>query len=129
MAWHDGAMHGRGDQRGLTQAVQAVVLFPLALGVFLGLLQWSLHAWAHSTALAAAQEGAAVAAAFDGTADLGRTAAARVAANGSLSAVSVRVARSSAATEATVRGRVVTIVWARDVSATARVPTERVTGS
>lgn len=120
-------MTARRNERGLTGAVQAVVLFPLALGVFLALLQWALYAWAESTALAAAHEGASVAAALDGSVTTGRAAATRAADNGSLSAVAVDLRRGRETTEATVSGRVVAVLWTREVSATARVTTERLT--
>ena len=47
------------DQRGMSGSVQTVIVLPVALGLFLLLLQWSLVGWADATALAAAQQGAA----------------------------------------------------------------------
>ena len=51
----------RDDERGLSTSVQAALLFPFALGLFLALLQWGLVAWAESSALAAAQQTAVAA--------------------------------------------------------------------
>ena len=35
-----------GRQRGMSGSVQAVILLPVALGIFLLLVQWSMLAWA-----------------------------------------------------------------------------------
>lgn len=109
--------------------MQAVVLVPLTLGVLFSLLQWSLSAWAQSTALAAAQEGARAAGAHGGSAAGGRSAAATAAQNGSLMDVKVRADRGTRVTEVTVSGVAVTVLWPAEISATARVATERLTGS
>lgn len=117
------------DQRGLSGSVQAVVLLPLSIGILLSLLQWSLQYWAESTALAAAQQGVAVAAAYDGRPGDGEAAAAEVAGNGSLSHVRVSISRGARTTTATVSGRAVVIVWPRGIRTTVTAATERVTGS
>lgn len=117
------------DQRGLSGSVQAVVLLPLSIGILLSLLQWSLQYWAESTALAAAQQGVAVAAAYDGRPGDGEAAAAEVAGNGSLSQVRVSISRGVRTTTATVTGRAVVIVWPREIRKTVTAATERVTGS
>ncbi|MHA6511884.1 hypothetical protein [Tessaracoccus sp. Z1128] len=117
------------DQRGMSGSVQAVVLLPVTIGVFLSLLQWSLQYWGEATALAAAQQGAAVAAAFGGSRADGEREAAGVAANGALTGVRVSVERGGRVTTATVSGRTVTVVWPREVARTVMVTTERVTGS
>lgn len=103
------------------------MLLPLTLGVMLLLLQWSLVSWAQSTAQAAAHEGAAIAARLGGSAAEGREAAAEVADNGAVSSVSVVVERGGTETVATVTGRAVTVLWPREVTATAHVPSERLT--
>lgn len=117
------------DQRGLSGSVQAVVLLPLSIGILLSLLQWSLQYWAESTALAAAQQGVAVAATYDGRPGDGEAAAAEVAGNGSLSQVHVSISRGVRTTTATVTGRAVVIVWPREIRTTVTAATERVTGS
>lgn len=116
-----------GDERGLSNSVQAALLFPVGLGIFLALLQWGLVAWAESSAMSAAQQGAAVAARYGSTVGEGRASALTAADNGSLSAVSVEVHRGARQTTATVQGRAVTVLWPRDVAKTVVVATERVT--
>ena len=117
------------DERGMSGSVQVTLLLPVALGIFLLLLQWSLVSWADATALAAAQQGAAVTARLDATAGQGRAEARAVADNGSLSAVSVSVDQGRARTSVTVTGRAMSVLWGRSVSRTVVVPTERLTGS
>ena len=117
------------DERGLSGSVQAVVLMPLTIGILFSLLQWSLQYWAESTALAAAQQGAAVASAYGGRPGDGEAAAADVADNGSLSDVRVSVSRGARTTTATVSGRAVVLLWPRPISTTVTTATERVTGS
>ncbi len=117
------------DERGLSGSVQAVVLLPLTIGILLSLLQWSLQYWAESTALAAAQQGVAVASAYDGRWADGEAAAAEVAGNGSLSGVRVSITRGARTTTATVSGRAVVVIWPRQISKTVTAATERVTGS
>ena len=118
---------GRGVERGMSGSVQLAVLLPLAVGIFLLLLQWSLVSWAEATALAAAQESAAQAAALDGTVADGQAAGRDVAANGSLSEVAVAVDRGARQTTATVSGRAVAVLWPQRVTRTVVATTERVT--
>lgn len=117
------------NERGMSGSVQVSLLLPVALGIFLLLLQWSLVAWADATALAAAQQGAASAAALGGDRLEGQAEAAAVAGNGALSGVTVRVERGSRQTRATVSGRAVSLIWPREVSQTVVVTTERLTNS
>ncbi|GAA4901964.1 hypothetical protein GCM10025789_20750 [Tessaracoccus lubricantis] len=119
----------RRDERGLSNSIQTTLLFPLGLALFLGLLQWALVSWAQATAIAAAQQGASVAAVHGATAGEGRHAALEAAANGSMTGVAVAVERGAAHTTATVTGRAVVVVWPREVSGSVMVPTERVTQS
>lgn len=114
-------------QRGLSNSVQVSVLLPLTLGIFLGLLQWSLNAWGEATALAAAQAASASAAALGATEADGVTAAADVHRNGALSAVSVDVRRGTTTTTATVTGRPTLVLWPSSITRTVTVPTERLT--
>ncbi len=117
------------NERGMSGSVQVAVLLPVAIGVFLLLLQWSLVAWADATALAAAQQGAAVTSRLDGDRGAGISEAAAAADNGSLSGVSVSVHRGAGRTTATVSGRAISLLWPREVSRTVVVPNERLTGS
>lgn len=94
----------RRDERGLSNSVQVTVLFPLAFIVFLAVVQWALVSWANASALAAAQDGAAVAAAFDGSEASGHETAALAADNGSMASFSVDVERGPQHTTVTVRG-------------------------
>ncbi|MDO5677389.1 MAG: TadE/TadG family type IV pilus assembly protein [Propionibacteriaceae bacterium] len=114
-------------ERGLSNSVQAAVLFPLGLAIFLGLVQWALVAWAESTAVAAAQQGAAVAARFEASGADGQAAALSAAGNGSLESVTVQVSRGASQTTATVSGRCVVVLWPMEISKTVVVSTERVT--
>ncbi|MBB1509216.1 TadE/TadG family type IV pilus assembly protein [Tessaracoccus sp. MC1756] len=117
------------DERGLSNSVQAALLFPVGLGLFLALLQWAMVSWAEGSAIAAAQQGASVAAVEGNTAGEGRAAALQAAANGSLTGVTADVTRGARLTTATVTGRAVVVVWPRDISRTVVVTTERVTQS
>lgn len=116
------------DERGLSNSVQVAVLFPLGLGVFLALLQWALIVWAESSAIAAAQQGASVAAQLGSTEAEGRQAALEAADNGSLHEVSATIERGPRVTSATVTGRAVVVLWPREVSKTVILTTERVSG-
>ena len=117
-----------GANRGLSNSVQVVVLLPMLIGLFLLLLQWSLHAGGDATARAAAQQAAVTAAAYDGDAGRGQTAGEQVANNGALRDVRVEVRRGATETTATVSGAVVVVVWPARIQATVAVPTERITG-
>lgn len=117
----------RRDQRGMSNSVQVVVLLPLAFGLFLTLLQWSLNSWAEATALAAAQHAATTSAALGAGEDDGRAAGDDVADNGALRDVVVQVRRGPRETTATVTGRAVTAVWPSTISRTVVVKTERLT--
>lgn len=117
----------RRDERGLSNSVQAAVLFPLGLALLLGLVQWALVTWAESSAMSAAQQGASVAAQEGSTAGEGQAAALTAADNGSLTAVSSQVSRGPRETTATVSGRAVVVLWPREITKTVVVSTERVT--
>lgn len=115
------------DQRGLSGSVQTALLLPVVLGLFLATLQWGMIHWAQSTALAAAQEGAASAA--RGTQPQGLDSARRLADNGAFSHVSVEVDRGPTRVVSTVSGQALRILPLVDVGVekSATVATERVT--
>ena len=115
------------NERGVSNSLQFVLLLPLAFGVFLLVLQWGLVFWADATALAAAQEGAAVAAVLDGSVADGNDAALEAAGNGSLSGVMVEIERGARETTATVTGEAVSVLWPRSITKTVVVITERIT--
>ena len=117
------------DQRGMSGSVQTVIVLPVALGLFLLLLQWSLVGWADATALAAAQQGAAVGAPVGASVADVEAAAGAVADNGSLTDVQVTVSQTSTEVVTVVSGRAVTVLWPRRVESTVMVPRERLTGS
>lgn len=119
------------DQRGLSNGVQVTLLFPVAFGVLLLTLQWAMVTWGESSALAAAQDGARVTAAINGTTGAGESVALEAASNGSLSGVSVIVVRGSSRTSVTVRGSAVSLLpgLTPSVSRTSEIPTERLTTS
>lgn len=121
-------MHG---DRGLSGGVQLTLLFPLAFTMLMLTLQWGLSAWADATALAAAQDGARVAAALGGNVDGGLTTARQAAANGALTDVNVEVERGMRHTTVTVMGRALAVIpgWNPEVNKTVRTPTERLTRS
>lgn len=124
-----GSIAGVKDERGLSSGVQVTLLFPVAFSVLLLALQWAFVSWADATALAAAQDGARVAAAHRGDAASGNSAAALAADNGALEAVTVAVERGSRSTTVTVSGRAVSVVpgWAPMVTKIATHPTQRLT--
>lgn len=119
------------DERGLSGGVQVTLLFPLALGVLLLALQWALVSWADASALAAAQDGARVAATHRGADADGIATAVEASGNGSLSEVQVGISRGSGEVVVTVTGRAASFVpgWSPAISRAARVPVERVTTS
>ena len=100
----------RRDERGLSNSVQLTVLFPLAFIVFLAVVQWALVSWASASALAAAQDGAAIAAAFDGSEAAAHEAAALAAGNGTMASFSVHVERGPQHTVVTVQGTAHTLL-------------------
>ncbi|MCC2592871.1 hypothetical protein LKO27_05520 [Tessaracoccus sp. OS52] len=119
------------DERGLGGGIQVTLLLPLAISVLLLTLQWALVSWAEATALAAAQDGARVAAAHRSSGGEGRHAAGRAAADGGLQAPSVTVDRGPRLTVVTVTGTAHSVVpgWEPRISRTVEVPTERITQS
>lgn len=121
-------MHG---DRGLSGGVQVTLLFPLAFTMLMLTLQWGLSAWADATALAAAQDGARVAAAIGGSAVGGVSTAKEAATNGALTDLTVDVERGAMNTTVTVKGRALAVIpgWSPEVSKTVRTPTERLTRS
>lgn len=119
------------DQRGISNGVQVTLLFPVAFGVLLLTLQWAMISWAHATALAAAQDGARVAAVLHGSAAAGESAAREATENGALGHVSVVVLRGSTRTSVTLTGSAMSVLpgYTPTVVTTAEVPTERLTSS
>ncbi len=119
------------DQRGISNGVQLTLLFPVAFGILLLTLQWAMVSWAHATALAAAQDGARVAAVVNGSASAGESAALDAADNGALGHVSVLVQRGSTRTSVTLTGSAMSVLpgYTPTVVTTAEVPTERLTHS
>lgn len=115
------------NERGLSNSVQTALLFPVGLGLLLALLQWALITWADATAMAAAHEGAIVAASLGATAGDGQSAAIRAADSGALTQVTASVERGSRQTSATVTGNAVVVLWPQKVSHTMMVTTERLT--
>lgn len=115
----------------MSNGVQLTLLFPVAFGILLLALQWAMVSWAHATALAAAQDGARVAAVVHGSASAGESAALDAADNGALGHVSVRVQRGSTRTSVTLTGSAVSVLpgYTPTVITTAEVPTERLTHS
>lgn len=121
----------RRDERGLSNSVQAALLFPLlVLPLLLG-LQWGLQAWAHATALAAAQDGARTAAALGGSVREAERVTRDALAGGAFTSSTVHVARGVRDTTATVTGKALSVVplWNADIRVTATAPTQRITNS
>ncbi len=117
------------DQRGVSNGPQFILLFPLALGILLLALQWGMVSWANASALAAAQDGARVAAAVDGSASVGESVALAAADNGSLTSISVEVSRGAARTRVTVSASAPSVIpgFIPSVTRSAEAPTERLT--
>ncbi len=111
--------------------MQLTLLFPVAFGVLLLTLQWSLVAWADASALAAAQDGARATGVINGSAAAGESVAREAATNGSLDSIEVLVSRGATHTTVTVRGTSPSLLPGvrPAVSKTAKVPTERLTRS
>lgn len=99
---------GTGDERG-SASVELAILFPALLLLVTGLIQYGLWFYARSVALAAAQEGVAVARSYDAEAGDGRSAALRfVDANGGdtlLGPTAVSQASGAGRVQVTVSGR------------------------
>ena len=119
------------NERGMSSSLQLSLLFPMIIGIFLLTLQWTMLAWAEATAEAAAQDGARAAALLGGTSAAGRSAALAAATNDSLAGIKARVDRGPITTTATVTGQALTVVpmFPTTITATATVPTERITES
>lgn len=115
--------------RGLSESVQWAVLTPLLLFLILGLIQGGL--WLHgrtvasNAAIAAAEEAALI----DGTSADARAIAERIAAQGGLQGVDVRIVQSAERASATVSGTMPTFVdlGQTRVSEQSTRPRERVT--
>ncbi|MCC2592479.1 pilus assembly protein [Tessaracoccus sp. OS52] len=115
----------------MSSSVQLTLLFPLVFAAFLATLQWAMITWADATALAAAQDGARLAAARHSTAAAGQAAAAAAANNGSLTAVTTTINRGPTQTAATVTGTALSIIpgYTPTITKSAQAPTERLTQS
>lgn len=120
----------RRDERGITSVTQAVIITPLLLFSILLIFQFGLAYHAKQVAQAAAQEGAATAKRFDGTAGAAENAARQIL--GTMSAElfadrSVEVQRGAETATVTVRGRIVQVVpgFRYRIEETASSPVER----
>lgn len=113
----------------MSGSVQAALLLPVALGLFMLLVQWSLVVWAESVALAAAEHGAAACALSGGGTEAGRSAALRAADGAALTEVEVLVTRNADSSQVTVSGRATALLWRGEVTKTVSMPNERLTQS
>jgi Flp pilus assembly protein TadG len=102
-----------GDERG-TSTASFVILFPLFLFMFMGLVQWGLYFHARSQVAAAAQDAARAAQGVDGTSDDGRAVAdsllADATGSGLLQNVTVDVTRADGVVRAQVDANVRVLV-------------------
>jgi Flp pilus assembly protein TadG len=102
-----------GDERGNSTA-SFVILFPLFLFMFMGLVQWGLYFHARSQVAAAAQDAARAAQGVDGTSDDGRAVAdsllADATGSGLLQNVTVDVTRADGVVRAQVDANVRVLV-------------------
>lgn len=117
------------DERGLSQSVQYVVIFPVLMLVTLGIIQAGISVHSHHVAIRAASSGADAAhGSYGSTADAQRVAR-YLAEAGGLADVGVTVKRRSGEVLVTVTGRAPLIfdIAAGRVKETARAPVERVT--
>jgi Flp pilus assembly protein TadG len=102
-----------GDERG-TSTASFVILFPLFLFMFMGLVQWGLYFHARSQVAAAAQDAARATQGVDGTAEDGRAVASSLLADatgsGLLEDVTVDVTRADGVVRAQVDAQVRVLV-------------------
>ena len=119
------------NERGLSHSVQWTLVFPVAVLVLMATLQWALVAWANSTALAAAQDGARAAATYGSSLQDGVEEAERAAANGSLHDVAVRPRQSGGHVEVVVTAKAVSVLpgVVPAVERTARAPVQQLTSN
>lgn len=113
----------------MSSSVQLSLLFPTFLLLFFLAMQWSLHYWASTTALAAAQDGARAAAAYGSTLGEGIAAAEAALTTDALQDPRVTGERGTMTTTITVTGRSMALFpgWAPEITQTASLPTERLT--
>lgn len=102
-----------GDERG-TSTASFVILFPLFLFMFMGLVQWGLYFHARSQVAAAAQDAARATQGVDGTAEDGQAVASSLLADatgsGLLEDVTVDVTRADGVVRAQVDAQVRVLV-------------------
>jgi len=102
-----------GDERG-TSTASFVILFPLFLFMFMGLVQWGLYFHARSQVAAAAQDAARATQGVDGTPEDGRAVASSLLADatgsGLLEDVTVDVTRTDGVVRAQVDAQVRVLV-------------------
>ena len=102
-----------GDERG-TSTASFVILFPLFLFMFMGLVQWGLYFHARSQVTAAAQDAARATQGVDGTAEDGQAVASSLLADatgsGLLEDVTVDVTRADGVVRAQVDAQVRVLV-------------------
>jgi len=117
------------DERGLSQSVQYVVIFPVLMLVTLGIIQAGISVHSHHVAIRAASAGADAAHGSYGSAADAQRVARYLAEAGGLADVGVTVTRRSGEVLVTVTGRAPLIfdIAAGRVKETARAPVERVT--
>ncbi|PIE21491.1 MAG: hypothetical protein CSA64_01635 [Arachnia propionica] len=118
------------DQQGMSNSVQLALLLPVAFFAFLATLQWAMVSWAEAIATAAAQEGARVAAVYQGSASAGQAAAEAALSQGAFVAVSVRVNRGSTQASCVVSGQAIAPLpgVATQINTEVSWPVEKLTG-
>lgn len=120
----------RRSEQGYTYLTSTVILLPLLMFLLMLIVQFAMVFHARNVAEQAAQEGAAVARRFDGSADAGKTRAEQFladAAGRTVRGTSVSVSRRGQQASATVSGTVVSVVpgFELTVSESAVGPVER----
>ncbi|MFE5309868.1 TadE/TadG family type IV pilus assembly protein [Isoptericola sp. NPDC056578] len=128
-----GPRHARADSRERGSAtVELTVILPVVLLLFFGLMQGALISQGKATAIAAAQEGARIAAGESGSVSEGVAAARSFVAVSSLGSPASGVTGARNAEEATmtvtVRTKSVVPFWKPRIVQSASMPIERVTG-
>ncbi|MGF0118784.1 TadE/TadG family type IV pilus assembly protein [Promicromonospora sp. Marseille-Q5078] len=127
------ARHARSTSRERGSAtVELTFILPIVLLIVFGLMQGALVAQGRATAIAAAQEGARVAAGERGTVDMGIAAAKDFVEASSLGSPAKSVSGTRTVTEATIVVTVKTTsvipAWRPTIVKSASMPVERVTG-
>ena len=119
----------RRNERGFSNSIQLTLIFPAVFLAILLALQWALHIWGTSVALAAAQDGARTASSYQASVDAGIDAANAAITISAITDLQITGERTSTAASITVTGRALSVIpgWSPVITVTSSMPLERVT--